>query len=168
MITVISDRPIERPDEDLLGRSPFAKNIADQILHTPDKGSLRIGIYGGWGEGKTSILRLIANELEKNGHVCIWITPWVFSNRGEILEYLIREIASKLKIDTNNLDLTTKGVKLLKDFRKVSGSDIKLKLADSILGPALEKYLNTKASVKGQLIIATIEEKLKGENLLYL
>lgn len=83
MKTVISDRPVEIPDEDVLGRSPFARNIVDQILNTPDKGSLRIGIYGGWGEGKTSILRLIANELERSGHVCIWVTPWVFSNRDE-------------------------------------------------------------------------------------
>jgi predicted KAP-like P-loop ATPase len=95
MKIVISDRPVEIPEEDILGRSPFAKSIADQIIHTPDKGSLRIGIYGGWGEGKTSILRLIANELEKNGHVCIWVTPWVFSDRGEILEYLIHDYTEK-------------------------------------------------------------------------
>jgi len=165
MKIVISDRPIEIPEEDILGRSPFAKSIADQIIHTPDKGSLRIGIYGGWGEGKTSILRLIANELEKNGHVCIWVTPWVFSDRGEILEYLIHEITNKLEIDTNSSDFATKGAKLIKALREASGSDIKLKLVDSLIGPALEKYSNNKASGQGRLIIATIEEKLKDRKL---
>ena len=165
MKIVISDRPVEIPEEDILGRSPFAKSIADQIIHTPDRGSLRIGIYGGWGEGKTSILRLIANELEKNGHVCIWVTPWVFSDRGEILEYLIHEITNKLEIDTNSSDFANKGAKLIKKLRAASGSDIKLKLVDSLIGPALEKYSNNKASGQGQLIIATIEEKLKDRKL---
>ena len=168
MKIVISDRPVEIPEEDFLGRFPFAKNIADQIIHTPDRGSLRIGIYGGWGEGKTSILRLIARELERNGHVCVWVTPWVFSNREEVLEYLIREITNKLEIDSNSADFATKGAKLVKEFRKASGSDIKLKLADSLIGPALEKYLSIKASEKGQLIIATIEEKLKDRKLVIL
>jgi len=168
MKIVISDRPVEILEEDLLGRFPFAKNIADQIIHTPDRGSLRIGIYGGWGEGKTSILRLIAKELERNGHVCVWLTPWVFSNREEVLEYLIREITNKLEIDSNSADFATKGAKLIKEFRKASGSDIKLKLADSLIGPALEKYLSIKASEKGQLIIATIEEKLKDRKLVIL
>jgi len=165
MKIVISDRPVEIPEEDILGRSPFAKSIADQIIHTPDKGSLRIGIYGGWGEGKTSILRLIANELEKSDHVCIWVTPWVFSDRGEILEYLINEITNKLDIDTKSLDLANKGAKTIKDIRAASGSDIKFKLTDSLIGPFLERYFTDKASGRGQLIIEAIEEKLKDRKL---
>lgn len=165
MKIVASDRPVEIPEEDILGRSPFAKSIADQIIHTPDRGSLRIGIYGGWGEGKTSILRLIANELEKNDHVCVWVTPWVFSNREEILEYLIREITDKLKINTNSSDFAAKGAKLIKNLREVSGSDIKFKLMDSLIGPALEKYSKNKASEQAQFIFAAIEENLKNRKL---
>jgi len=165
MKIVISDRPVEIPEEDILGRSPFAKSIADQIIHTPDKGSLRIGIYGGWGEGKTSILRLIANELEKNDHVCIWVTPWVFSDREQILEYLIHEITNKLGIDTKSLDFAGKEAKIIKGLRAASDSDIKYKLLDSIIGPALEKLSNNNASGQSQLIIKTIEEKLKDKKL---
>jgi hypothetical protein len=168
MKIVVSDRPVENSEEDILGRSPFAKSIADQIMHTPDRGSLRIGVYGGWGEGKTSILRLIANDLEKNDHVCIWITPWVFSNREEILEYLIREITRKLKIDTNSSDFASKGAELIKKLREASGSDIKFKLVDSLIGPALEKYSSNKASEQAQLIIATIEAELKNRKLIIL
>jgi hypothetical protein len=166
MRIVISDRPIEIHEEDVLGRSPFAKSIADQIINAPDRGSLRIGIYGGWGEGKTSILRLIATELEKNGHVCIWVTPWVFSNREEILGYLIREITNKLGIDTSSSNFATKGAELIKDFRRASGSDIKLKLVDSLIGLTLEKLINKKASEQGQLIIATIDEQLRDRKLI--
>lgn len=168
MKIVASDRPVENLEEDILGRSPFARSIADQIMHTPDRGSLRIGVYGGWGEGKTSILRLIANDLEKNDHVCIWITPWVFSNREEILEYLIREITKKLKIDTNSSDFASKGAKLIKKLREASGSDIKFKLVDSLIGPVLEKYLSNKESEQAQLIIATIEAELKNRKLVIL
>jgi hypothetical protein len=70
-----------------------------------------------------------------------------------------------LEIDTNSSDFATKGAKLIKDLREAIGSDIKLKLVDSLIGPALEKYSNNKASGQGQLIIATIEEKLKDRKL---
>jgi predicted KAP-like P-loop ATPase len=54
-IASISDRPIATDAEDALGRARFAKSIADLILSSPPKETLRIGIYGGWGEGKTSV-----------------------------------------------------------------------------------------------------------------
>ena len=166
MKTVISDRPILKLEEDYLGRYPFAKAIADQIIHTPDKGSLRIGIYGGWGEGKTSILRLIANELEKDGHVCVWITPWVFSNKDDILSYIISEITEKLEIDIKDLSIAKKGAQIIKDLRSASGTDIKLKLADTIFGAALEKFIGEKSSEKGQFVIATIDKRLNDRKLI--
>ncbi len=165
MKIVASDRPIEIPDEDTLSRSPFSKSIADQIIHTPDRGSLRIGIYGSWGEGKTSILRLIAHELEKNRHICIWVTPWVFSNREEILDYLILEITSKLKINMKSSAFASKGAKLIKDLRDASGSDIRLKLLDSLIGSTLEKYSHKKEANQTQFIIASIEKELKNRKL---
>ena len=63
MATPISDRPIELPSEEMLGRSDFSTYVANQIINSPDHGSLRIGVYGSWGEGKTSILHLIKMRL---------------------------------------------------------------------------------------------------------
>lgn len=71
----LPDRPITDPTEDFLERDSFAENIAKLILHAPPQSSLRIGVYGGWGEGKTSVLKLIQYYLQKEGQVCVWLTP---------------------------------------------------------------------------------------------
>jgi hypothetical protein len=57
--------PIQELERDYLGRHQFARRVLRR-LSSPDC-SPTIGLYGGWGVGKTSILNLInvLNELEK-------------------------------------------------------------------------------------------------------
>ena len=57
--------PIQELERDHLGRYQFARRVLKR-LSTPDC-SATIGLYGGWGVGKTSILNLInvINEKEK-------------------------------------------------------------------------------------------------------
>src|SRR6266446_6961645 len=89
MSTALPDRPIESPGQDLLGRTRFASGLAALIANAPPRSSLRIGIYGGWGEGKTSVLQLIKRDLEERNHVCVWLTPWIWEDRNEIADALL-------------------------------------------------------------------------------
>ena len=59
-----SDKPIEHFEEDLLGRSTFARQLADSILNIDLSDSFAIGIYGRWGTGKTSVLNMMQKEIE--------------------------------------------------------------------------------------------------------
>jgi hypothetical protein len=166
MKVTLSDRPIDVPEQDLLGRDPFAKNIAELIINAPPGGSLRIGVYGGWGEGKTSVLKLIRNHLKSKGQVCVWLTPWVFSNREEALEHLVREIASELGFNLKELDSATARARFGQRLRDFASADVKLKLADTLIGPAVQKYLRKKAEEQGQILLGAVEEKLGGERLI--
>src|SRR5713101_4656245 len=112
MTTVLPDRPIRSPEEDFLDRTSFAQNIADLILYAPPQASLRIGVYGGWGEGKTSVLELICRRLREAGQACAWLTPWSLSSREEVIEQLVRAIAAELEIDLEEFDLTKGKVQL--------------------------------------------------------
>jgi len=46
-------------EEDLLNRWNFAREVYTIASRTPLDWSVRIGIYGTWGEGKTAILKLL-------------------------------------------------------------------------------------------------------------
>lgn len=52
--------------EDRFNRKPFAIRIAETIAGRADAESLVIGMYGVWGEGKTTVLNYIRAELEEN------------------------------------------------------------------------------------------------------
>lgn len=78
----VADKPLSRPEEDLLGHSNFAKTIAKGILEmTPPEG-LVISINGDWGSGKTSVLNLIEYYVQEfpaeANPIVIRFNPWWF------------------------------------------------------------------------------------------
>lgn len=51
--------------DDKLGYSIYANSLTEFILHTETKAPLTVGILAPWGQGKTTLMRLIQNEIEK-------------------------------------------------------------------------------------------------------
>jgi hypothetical protein len=85
ILTYHSDAPISDPAEDAFERWPFAQRIGDTIATRTDPASLCIGIYGQWGEGKTTVLRFIERHL--SGHTDIRIihfNPWRFRTEEDL------------------------------------------------------------------------------------
>jgi hypothetical protein len=78
------DSPVKLKSEDLLGRWPFAQNIYNVIKDTPGEWSKRIGIFGAWGEGKTTVLEFINSAAKDDGNIVVWFNPWEVQNREEL------------------------------------------------------------------------------------
>ena len=72
---VVSDRPLENPDEDCLNRKLFAERIFKIIEGTPTNTHLRIGINGSWGSGKSTVLNFIKNQCEGKYPIASF-NPW--------------------------------------------------------------------------------------------
>jgi predicted KAP-like P-loop ATPase len=104
MSASLPDNPIASAEEDRFERIDFAQNIAGLIAGAPRGSTLRIGVYGGWGEGKTSILQLVDILLNEKGHVTVWLKPWAWSDDQSMGEMLIREIARVLGVDLNSIE----------------------------------------------------------------
>jgi ABC-type cobalamin/Fe3+-siderophores transport system ATPase subunit len=59
-----------------LEQGPFVEEIV-HIIHTaPLERRLRVGIYGTWGSGKTSVLNMLHERLQQHGHVLVRFDPW--------------------------------------------------------------------------------------------
>ena len=77
-----TDRPIQTAAEDRFQRAPFARRIAEVICTRRDPATLVIGLYGPWGDGKSSTLSLIKEALGTvEGVVQVDYNPWFFSSR---------------------------------------------------------------------------------------
>jgi hypothetical protein len=76
-----ADQPIRSREDDRFNRWPFAKRIAETLARREDASSLVLGIYGVWGDGKTSTLRLMEEALKEHADVvCVKFNPWHFES----------------------------------------------------------------------------------------
>ncbi len=100
-----ADRPITKSEQDQLGRSVFAKYLARCILDHQNPESLVIGLYGGWGTGKTSIINLTLEELrsasgnllEEEKPVILNFSPWSYSGQQQLIYSFFRRLSSEIQ-----------------------------------------------------------------------
>jgi hypothetical protein len=89
-----ADEPIASKDEDRLNRWVFAKRIADTLTNLSDPSGMVIGIYGPWGDGKTSVLRMMESSLAENDSVIlVRFNPWYFKSEEQMLRGFFATLA---------------------------------------------------------------------------
>jgi KAP family P-loop domain len=72
--------------DDDLGRWRFAAEIAEVIRSTHADWSARIGIFGKWGEGKSTVLHFLEEMLKPEGNIIFYFTPWAVQKLDELWE----------------------------------------------------------------------------------
>ena len=78
------EAPQSTREQDALRRWPFAHSIYQLIQNAPKEWSLRIGIYGRWGEGKTTVLNYIEEMARKGNCPVAKFNPWAVQDRKEL------------------------------------------------------------------------------------
>lgn len=89
-----SDKPVT---EDRLGTHKHLASLLVQIVQSKSDNPLVVGIFGGWGTGKSSIVKMY-EEIAKNQDIKnVYIDAWMFSNAQErfgagLLRSLAKEV----------------------------------------------------------------------------
>lgn len=96
----IYDKPIEKEEEDFLSRARFSGFLGKSLLNWKEKESLVIAIYGEWGSGKSSVINLAVEAINKTGEsdkpTIINFNPWLFSEQNNLCEQFFSEISKEL------------------------------------------------------------------------
>ena len=86
--SLILDSAIKSINDDELGRKNLVKSIVDsiKIKSSEPHACYTIGIYGKWGEGKTSVLNMVKGDIKKNDNFnIIEFNPWLFKDQESLL-----------------------------------------------------------------------------------
>lgn len=117
-----SDKPITKIEDDVLNRGNFSKQLAHAILAYTKTDNFVISLCGRWGSGKTSILNMVLDEIEKNVQpntddtpIIVKFNPWNYSDSSQLINQFFGVMLTTLK-------------------SKCSGEKLK------VLGNILEKY----------------------------
>lgn len=89
---MVSDMEILDDSQDRLGFREYANGLAKVIMKcdTP----FVLGLYGSWGVGKTSILRLVEKSLAGKAET-VWFDAWRYAGSTDIRLALVHAIAAK-------------------------------------------------------------------------
>lgn len=94
----ITDKPIGSAEEDQLKSSRYANTLASFIENSDTP--LTVGLQGEWGTGKTSMMYMLREILEKKDVATSWVNTWEYSMfRGahETTPAVLKGMLDKLK-----------------------------------------------------------------------
>ncbi len=99
-LLVLSDR---YSDQDKIGYQDHGDVLVDMIKSFNGEGSFTIGIYGKWGQGKTSMLRQIQKNIcdekdyDNKDILTLWFNPWQFSKEKHIIIPFFKTLTSEIE-----------------------------------------------------------------------
>lgn len=164
-IHFLDDNAINKPEQDLFNFKFYAEKVQKLIqLNSSNPDPITIGIYGKWGEGKTSFLNLIENKIDhfekKDGdkeYLKFHFNPWRYSNEDEMIFDFFDGLAKRfyVKKETNTQKV---GKQLIKYSRYLKS----IKISSSF---GIPTKLGTKITFDPSVILETLGEDLKGEEI---
>ncbi|MFZ5905006.1 MAG: P-loop NTPase fold protein [Chloroflexota bacterium] len=86
--------------KDLLGFGRLVEQVVWKITNVSSKETpLTIGIYGEWGSGKTSFLKMVDESLRKDEIYPIWFNAWKYDKEDNLWAALIQTILNQAHIN---------------------------------------------------------------------
>ena len=97
LLSILSDQPA---DVDGLNFSPYAQTLADIIADPQSDTPLTIGVFGSWGQGKTSLMRMVQRRLDERRNSdensfpvqTVWFNAWLYSHQPVLWRALISRV----------------------------------------------------------------------------
>lgn len=125
-LSLITDLPLgeegKKLAEDGLEFAVYAQVLGSSILSTP--GPFTVGIFGEWGTGKTSLLRMIEGYLTRKGDekiLPIWFNAWRYEKDEHPIVPLVGIIIKMIQSQKNFLEkLTDNGRSLIRALRAIA------------------------------------------------
>ncbi|MDD5364245.1 MAG: P-loop NTPase fold protein [Gallionellaceae bacterium] len=88
----VSDQPLKPGDTDHLGHGQIARGLADFIRNRNTEPGLTLAVTGSWGSGKSSIMRLLEDDLKRAGFRPAWFNAWHHQQEGRQLASMFNTI----------------------------------------------------------------------------
>lgn len=114
MSKILNDNPISNIENDKFSRTSFSNRLSEIIKKYKSDSSITIGLYGKWGEGKSSVLNFVKAKLDEEKTIrTVHFNPWRYVSEQEIIigyfQLLAKTIDVNLKSGKEKVgDLLTK------------------------------------------------------------
>lgn len=108
------DQPEVDPDRDALRRTALARTIHHLIATGLPGEPLRIGVYGDWGEGKSTVLQFVQRFCQDDQIPVIWFNPWSAKDTAALWRLFSRQVREALRAERSWTEFAAElGVRML-------------------------------------------------------
>ncbi|MFF1692045.1 P-loop NTPase fold protein [Streptomyces sp. NPDC058257] len=138
----LTDNPINRPEDDAFHFEPYVTVLHDAVAQATPL-PLTVGVFGSWGSGKSSFLRLWERRFEDDRVRTIWFNPWKYDRKVEVWAALLHTILAELENEENLGDRARRLAKAATwlSFRAGLGIATTLGTGGVIKGEAVDQML---------------------------
>jgi len=151
-----SDSPIKSGNEDLLNRQGFSSLLSQTLINMKISDTYTVGLFGKWGSGKTSLVNMTLQEIEKKQKelrkdeqfIIVRFEPWNFSDTNQLISQFLVRLANEFK--------TRKDDSLLKIGKALESYSNAFELAEGI------PYVGKPMAILGKLSGGFFAQKLQG------
>lgn len=165
------DLPITNSSEDKLNRESFANSLANVILQSTLPNSFTVGLYGAWGSGKTSLLNMVLEHVERRSTDAIILSfnPWLCSDPKQLITQFFKQLASTIKIKKPTADTVCELVDQYADLFDAASiipyAGPAIATVSKVFKSKARKHINRKRNdmqgQKDEIIRTMVEENLK-------
>ena len=165
-----TDKPIDEESQDLLGRAKFSNRLGKSIYEYNAIDGLVIGLFGKWGTGKTSVINMAVNQINKlaendeNKPVIIKFNPWNYSDKDNLISLFFQSLKNNINIQGIG-EFREKIVELLDDYSDAFDTLTLIPIQSSNIIASLFKNLSKviRASLRRKLDLDKTKETLEKE-----
>ena len=93
----VSDQPIADARLDTLGRAPIVEALSAFLRNHNTQPPLTIAITGDWGQGKTSMMKLLQADLERRRNKTVWFNAWHHQKERHLFAALMQTIRDQMR-----------------------------------------------------------------------
>lgn len=155
---------------DLLGFTHLVDAV-ERVVRSEHLLPATIGVFGDWGSGKTSVLKMASKRLaEDEGTLVLWFNGWLFEGydqaKASLMERLVNELVEKRCTSTKMKKLAIRLFRRI-NWLRVAGTTLKVGGAFAVGGPPLATLaaapdLGELAKKAGESLEAINEGELDG------
>jgi len=100
---------------DALGFHPYVGSLYNVIV-SPGITPFTIGIYGKWGTGKTSLMKMLQEKLDKEKKIeTVWFNAWKFEKEKDMWVALIQTLLNEIEVkDESKIEEARRIIKKLR------------------------------------------------------
>ncbi|WP_417861372.1 KAP family P-loop NTPase fold protein [Winogradskyella sediminis] len=166
---IVSDDPIIKITQDELNYKPIVDRLSTILLNEKHSKSISIGLVGPWGNGKSSILNFVKNNILKNKKnspdeiIVVNFYPYLNNDETDIINEFFNSLSKQLvkyngKLSNQILDYTQKLTGLYKDNNIVGFFDKHITKIESTAAKSFYEDINKRLVELDKKIIVFVDD----------